>query len=57
MEFVNDQMTRSEELDGEGSRPVRRKKQRQSEAEQDYIEPSAVEQSQMKYDSTGMYHW
>ena len=21
------------------------------------LEPSAAEQSQMKYDSTGMYHW
>ena len=57
MEFVNDQMTRSDELEGEGSRPIRRKKQRQAQAEQAYNEPSAVEQSQMKYDSTGMYHW
>ena len=50
-------MTRSDELEGEGSRPIRRKKQRQAQAEQAYNEPSAVEQSQMKYDSTGMYHW
>ena len=57
VEFVNDQMTRSDELEGEGSRPIRRKKQRQAQAEQAYNEPSAVEQSQMKYDSTGMYHW
>ena len=56
MEFVNDQMTRTDDFE-DGQRPVRRKKQRQSQTEPDYNEPTAVEQSQMKYDSTGMYHW
>ena len=40
----------------EGQRQLRRKKQRQQQ-DAKYNEPSAVEQSQMKYDSTGMYHW
>jgi len=56
VEFVNDQMTRTDDFE-DGQRPVRRKKQRQSQTEPDYNEPTAVEQSQMKYDSTGMYHW
>merc|ERR1740129_92429 len=57
LEFVNDQMTRSDSVDDGKGRPLRRKKNKQSQGDHSYNEPTAVEQSQMKYDSTGMYHW
>ena len=57
VEFVNDQMTRSDSVDDGKGRPLRRKKNKQSQGDHSYNEPTAVEQSQMKYDSTGMYHW
>lgn len=60
MEFVNASDTG--EGEDSGGRPnTRRKKNRGDENESStistYLEPTAVEQSQMKYDSTGMYHW
>jgi len=57
VEFVNDQMTRSDSVDDGKGRPLRRKKNKQLQGDTSYNEPTAVEQSQMKYDSTGMYHW
>lgn len=54
VEFVNDQMT---DLEDSNQRLRRKKQQRESMKNPTFLEPSAAEQSQMKYDSTGMYHW
>lgn len=63
MEFVNASETggEGEESTTASGRPNNRRKKNRDEIESSsfptYLEPSVVEQSQMKYDSTGMYHW
>jgi len=55
VEFVNDGVTDLE--NNPESTRVRRSRTKEPDMKAPILEPSAAEQSQMKYDSTGMYHW
>ena len=58
VEFVNENNVTDLEGQGEGqNRPRRIKAPDQHVQRPSIIEPTKKEQSQMKYDSTGMYHW
>ena len=59
VEFVNDNNVTDLEGQGDGgqNRPRRIKAPDQHVQRPSIIEPTKKEQSQMKYDSTGMYHW
>lgn len=60
MEFVNDGVTDLENNPGSSADNTRVRRSRTKEGTgkaPGVLEPSAAEQSQMKYDSTGMYHW